>query len=107
MMSYEDACGDMNLYLVWLTETFEPSELAEQVGAIIRGGGYTVMTGFETGLARISAIDLADFKAANFPFEADDRQWLRHCAALYPSSTHPTETAVELNGARATWRDRA
>ncbi len=103
MLMREDACCDGELYAVWLAETYESPELAEQVGGIIADGGYTTPRGFVAGLAGIAPIDLAEFKAGNFPFETDDCRWLEHCNHRYPGSGEPTETADERNGARVTW----
>ena len=107
MLTFEDARSDPNLYAVWLTTTSDPEELADQVLRILRAGGYTVPEAFAASLCGLPAIELADFKAANFPFESDDQAWLEHCRNTYATAPHPSETAVERNGARGSWRDRS
>ncbi len=105
MVSYEDACGDEDLYAVWLTRRFTAEELGERVAVLLRSGGYAVGGAFAAGLARLHLVALAEFAAANSPFDSDDDRWLAHCARAYPADVAPAETAAELNGNRSSWPD--
>lgn len=105
MTSYDDVCNDPHLYAGWLTETHQHGQLAQLVTGILRDGGYAVTEGFSCGLGRLEASDLANFQAHNFPFDADDRQWLAHCANTYPREPHPSESDAERNGPRTSWRN--
>ena len=104
MLAYEDACGEANLYAVWLVRTYEPRELARQVGKILQAGGYVVAEEFVNALGTFHPIDLADFKAANFPFDVDDGRWLDHCHRAYPTTDSAAMTPGDRNGARVSWR---
>ena len=105
MLDYEDARLERDLYATWLTRTWPTRDLANRVAGLLRDGGYAVSDGFNSGLDRMVAADLADFLAANWPFETDDALWLDHCRRRYPISPHPSETSAQRNGGRATWRD--
>ena len=104
MVMYEDACADAGLYVRWLERTCTREELAEQVGGVLRDGGYGVTEAFLDALARLDVSELAAFKAANFPFERSDHRWLAHCARVYAVARHPSLTAAERNGAPVRWR---
>ncbi len=104
MILLEDAYADRDLYAAWLVAWRTPCELAEIVGRAIEQGGYTVDPAFMMALAALGAVDLADFAAANTPFETDDHAWGDHCRRRYGADPHPAETMQQRNGARATWR---
>jgi len=106
MLDYEDARAERDLYVEWLVRTWAVGHLADRVGGLLREGGYVVSEGFRGGLERLAAVDLADFVAANAPFETDDRLWLDHCRRRYPPSPHPSETWIQRNGGRVSWRDQ-
>jgi len=105
MLDYEDARMERDLYANWLARTWPPRDLADRVASLLRDGGYTVSDGFSFALDRLAPAPLADFLAANCPFETDDPLWLDHCRRRYPISPHPSETSAQRNGGRATWRD--
>jgi len=105
MLTYQDACTNEDLYAVWLTRTFQGAELGERVAGLLRDGGYRVAEAFAAGLARLQRITLAEFSAANSPFDSDDARWLAHCGRVYPADPHPSETVAERNGSRSSWPD--
>jgi len=104
MLDCEDASGEASLYVVWLVQRYDSCELAQQACDILRAGGYAVAPTLCAALADLPGVDLADFIAANFPFETDDPLWLDYCAALYPCAGHASLTAEQRNGARVSWR---
>ena len=104
MLTYEDACSDVNLYAVWLTETYHPGELGELAAAFLRNTGHTVTEAMASALGRLPPIDLAEFIAGNVAFGTNDRRWLDHCEKIYPVASHPSETVAQRNGARTSWR---
>lgn len=107
MLDFEDARSERDLYTGWLIRTWDGRHLADQVGHILRSGGYTIADGFGAGLACIRPLGLAEFLAANSPFEIDDRLWLDHCRRRYPTSPHPSETWAQRNDGRISWRERS
>ena len=97
VLTFDEACGEKRLYAAWLVGRFDTGDLAKQVAMVLREGGYEIPAGFGEGLGRLSKLDLADFKAANYPFELDDSPWLNHCRQAYPAEPHPSLSVAERN----------
>lgn len=103
MLTFEDVFADENLYAEWLMSTCTADELADHVAMILSDVGLGVTESFAGGLCRLDAADLAGFRASNWAFATDDRDWLDHCASAYPPSPNACETPAERNGLRSTW----
>ncbi len=97
MLTYHDACADRTLYALWLMRTYPPGELAEHVAQLLLETGQDVPEGFASRLELVGSLDLAEFQAANFPFQIDDEHWLEYCRGAYPLVAHPSLTADQRN----------
>lgn len=106
MLTYNDAIADENLYATWLNEEYFLDDLVVLAAKVIHDGGYTVSIPFQNSLGKIPADLLAEFIAANTPYETDDDEWLAYCRATYPNpDDEPTTTFADDNGAMSSFRD--
>jgi hypothetical protein len=103
VITFEDACSDANLYAVWISEELPGDDMAGGIARIMQSAGLVVPAAFARDLALLPAMDLAIFTAANTPFATDDEAWRRHCRRRYVCTVHPSLTAEQRNGARASW----
>lgn len=103
MMAFEDACVDATLYAQWLKELTSVQALAARAASIMGCVGLLLPGEFAICLDLLPADELAAFTAANYPFATDDETWRAHCLALYERPDHPSLTAEQRNGHRASW----